>query len=811
MAVTPTYPGVYVQEIPSGVRTIVGVPTSVALFIGRAGRGPIDTPLEFFNYTDFARTFGEDTSVGDMARQIRLFFMNGGTDCHVIRIANGATAATVMLKSEAGADSLRLTSKQAGAIGESIRATVAYRGPQPESTFDIDLFLWTVERGGTKVRSASETWKNLSMDPQSPLYAPTFLTQRSKLVDAQAAAGIAGAKGYSQSGRPVPYTAATLSTFKNAWRDLVGQAAVNPTHRFQISADGSPYVEVDLSGINVAGMTPVTNIKADLAAAIKAVIETAFTNAGVARQVAVTFEDGPAPAAPSDATALLRITTASATGDVWIRPAATDDAAAALMLGTEQGGLEVSSFAASRPAPTGITFRASTAADANAFGGLAQNAVTGITLETFDDTGAVTGTVSVALHLVTTNGADPMFVDQNAVTGGSSGIREKLGLIRDAINAQAGTTPGTFQWAADLAGDRLTIWPTKQVPENFVSTQLATAPTNTANRFDHNVRYYSVGHGGTSNVLFPRSQDFQTPSAGTASDGGPPLATDYQAAYELARRIDLFNLLILPADANPAQPMEQLYGPASVFCQQRRAFLLMDPPSTWTDPQSAKAGVAALRIGLVKDYSAVYYPQLTVNEGGLNVQVGPAGAIAGLMARIDGSRGVWKAPAGTEADLRGIVGLERSLSDPENGLLNPVGINVQRIFPNGIVSWGARTMDGADDFASEYKYIPIRRLALFMEETLYRGLKWVVFEPNGEPLWAQIRLNVGAFMHDLFRKGAFAGVTPREAYFVKCDRETTTPNDENLGIVNIWVGFAPLKPAEFVVLYLQQMAAQAEA
>jgi phage tail sheath protein FI len=140
-----------------------------------------------------------------------------------------------------------------------------------------------------------------------------------------------------------------------------------------------------------------------------------------------------------------------------------------------------------------------------------------------------------------------------------------------------------------------------------------------------------------------------------------------------------------------------------------------------------------------------------------------------------------------------------------------VGINVQRIFPNGIVSWGARTMDGADDFASEYKYIPIRRLALFMEETLYRGLKWVVFEPNGEPLWAQIRLNVGAFMHDLFRKGAFAGVTPREAYFVKCDRETTTPNDENLGIVNIWVGFAPLKPAEFVVLYLQQMAAQAEA
>jgi uncharacterized protein len=135
-----------------------------------------------------------------------------------------------------------------------------------------------------------------------------------------------------------------------------------------------------------------------------------------------------------------------------------------------------------------------------------------------------------------------------------------------------------------------------------------------------------------------------------------------------------------------------------------------------------------------------------------------------------------------------------------------------RTFPAaGHVVWGARTLVGADSLASEWKYVPVRRTALFIEESLFRGTQWVVFEENDEPLWAQIRLNVGAFMHDLFRKGAFAGVTPQKAYFVKCDRETTTPNDENLGIVNIWVGFAPLKPAEFVVLYLQQMAAQAEA
>jgi phage tail sheath protein FI len=117
-------------------------------------------------------------------------------------------------------------------------------------------------------------------------------------------------------------------------------------------------------------------------------------------------------------------------------------------------------------------------------------------------------------------------------------------------------------------------------------------------------------------------------------------------------------------------------------------------------------------------------------------------------------------------------------------------------------------MRGADLLADDYKYLPVRRLALYIEESLYRGTQWVVFEPNDEPLWSQIRLNVGAFMQNLFRQGAFQGQTPSAAYFVKCDSETTTQNDINLGIVNILVGFAPLKPAEFVVIRLQQLAGQ---
>jgi phage tail sheath protein FI len=181
--------------------------------------------------------------------------------------------------------------------------------------------------------------------------------------------------------------------------------------------------------------------------------------------------------------------------------------------------------------------------------------------------------------------------------------------------------------------------------------------------------------------------------------------------------------------------------------------------------------------------------------------------MAGIFARTDATRGVWKAPAGTEASLTGAAGLTITMSDAENGQLNPHAVNCLRTLPVfGTVGWGARTLDGDDARGSEWKYIPVRRMALFLEESLYRGTQWVVFEPNDEPLWAQIRLNIGSFMQGLFRQGAFQGTTPKQAYFVKCDRETTTQADINLGIVNIFVGFAPLKPAEFVVLKIQQIA-----
>ena len=270
---------------------------------------------------------------------------------------------------------------------------------------------------------------------------------------------------------------------------------------------------------------------------------------------------------------------------------------------------------------------------------------------------------------------------------------------------------------------------------------------------------------------------------------------------------DLFNLLLIPETFDMTTGTEMAVIAAAVaLCEARRAFYIVDAPSNRTLANIAAWTAAASS----SRNAATYFPPVRILDplDGLRPRaMAPSGTLAGIYARTDAQRGVWKAPAGTEATLNGVVDLTLPINDGENGNLNPRGVNVLRNFPAyGRVSWGARTMRGSDAQADEYKYIPIRRLALFLEESLYRGTQWVVFEPNDEPLWAQIRLNLGAFMNGLFRQGAFQGTTPSEAYFVKCDKETTTQADRNLGIVNILVGFAPLKPAEFVVLTIQQIA-----
>ena len=269
----------------------------------------------------------------------------------------------------------------------------------------------------------------------------------------------------------------------------------------------------------------------------------------------------------------------------------------------------------------------------------------------------------------------------------------------------------------------------------------------------------------------------------------------------IADRIDLFNLVCVPGESENAT-IQSL----QTSCKNKRAFLIVDCTQAAT-VAGAPAELAAMNGG-DPSYGGYFFPWVQAPD---TLQIGtvrsfpPCGYVAGICARTDAARGVWKAPAGIGSTLTGAVGFQVPMSDVEIGDLNSHAVNCLRVLPvYGNVVWGSRTMDGDDERASQWKYIPVRRLALFLEESLFRGTQWVVFEPNDEPLWASIRLNVGAFMQTLFRQGAFQGSSPRQAYFVKCGSETTTQADIDLGTVNIIVGFAPLKPAEFVVIQIQQ-------
>lgn len=274
-------------------------------------------------------------------------------------------------------------------------------------------------------------------------------------------------------------------------------------------------------------------------------------------------------------------------------------------------------------------------------------------------------------------------------------------------------------------------------------------------------------------------------------------------------KADIFNLVCIPPDVPGGDLPAEVYRAAMLFCADNGAMLLVDPPAAWSAGRTSAAAAAAAAAGLGSlglegsdaRNAALYFPRVieTNPVTGQRATLVPCGIVAGIMARTDRAKGVWNAPAGSDADIRGIDQLEIALTDSDNELLNPIGINALRRFSSiGNVIWGARTMRGSNQTDDEYKYIPVRRLSLYIEESLKRGLQWAVFEPNDVNLWRRIRLAVETFLLELFRAGALVGSTPPQAFFVICDNTTTTPSDIENGIINVQVGFAPVRPAEFV-------------
>jgi phage tail sheath protein FI len=313
----------------------------------------------------------------------------------------------------------------------------------------------------------------------------------------------------------------------------------------------------------------------------------------------------------------------------------------------------------------------------------------------------------------------------------------------------------------------------------------------------------SLANGLDGSTLVPGDGNFEL----ALGDLGDPAADNYGISL-LLNQVAIFNLLCVPGETVPAT-IAALQG----YCVNKRAFLIVDSPQTATAANLFNAGGPGSTIqGTNATNSAYYFPWVLAPDplaGNRPALFPPCGFVAGIYAATDASRGVWKAPAGIAANLSGALGLQYNLTNAEDGNLNPLAINCLREFRTyGDVVWGCRTLAGSSNAGSQWQYIPIRRLALYIESSLYEGTQWVVFEPNDEPLWSQIRLNVGSFMQELFLQGAFQGTSAQQAYFVKCDSENNPQSSIDQGIVSILVGFAPLYPAEFVVIQIQQIAVQ---
>jgi phage tail sheath protein FI len=707
MPVVPalSYPGVYIQEIPSGVRTITGVATSITAFIGRALRGPVDHAITILSFADFERQFGGLDAAYPMGYAVRDFFANGGAQAIIVRAyspffakeqdrEDALTAATQA--AQAGADKIAKAATDAAAVQGATAADVA-----------------------TKAQDA-----------------------------------VAGLTGAGKAAGQAVADAAKQKAAQAAGADKVAKAATDAAAvQGATAADVATKAQDAVAGLTGAG-------KAAGQAVADAAKQKAAQAGATAADVADAAKQKAAQAGATAADVAAAATAAKADAVKIAAGAAAPTIRARITLPTEGGGSGPVIEAAS-PGTWGNQLRA--AVDYN-------------TLKKDDGS------------------SDPKLYNLF--------IKDKsMGRIESFLNVASDNTYARYMPRV-LANESSLV----RAVGDFDKRPDKSPPLNGKDRFDDAVSL-GVDSDGTASDSKPLDDK--------AFKGDP----DQKTGLYALEKADLFNLLCIPADTREGNTSSDVYDEALQYCVKRRAMLIVDPPHSWSANPDTAAATAHDKLdsdiglsGPAARNAALFFPRLKEADpmrGSQLAEFVPCGAVAGVFARTDATRGVWKAPAGIDTTLSGVAGLTATLTDAENGLINPLGINVLRTFPVfGRVVWGSRTLRGADQAADEYKYIPVRRTALYIEESLYRGTKWVVFEPNDEPLWAQIRLNIGAFMQNLFRQGAFEGKTPQDAYFVKCDKETTTQNDINLGIVNIIVGFAPLKPAEFVVIYLQQIAEQ---
>ncbi|WP_217359547.1 phage tail sheath family protein [Ruegeria arenilitoris] len=761
MPVSVSYPGVYIDEVPGGSRAIAGVPTSVAAFVGYSRRGPTDEATQIFSFADFERTFGELHPSSALSYAVNHFFLNGGATAWIVRVAEDATAASVTMDSPGTDPTLEIQAASEGAWGNNLQLLVDYDTSNPDSTFNLTVNEMR-EVGGQLVVARSEVHRNLSMNPDSSNYAFDAVNDASRMVEIA---------------NDIAATTGTATVISGAIDDSVVSGLQDNQRRIGVQINGGPVEEFNLFDPGA----PLADV-ATAAGDIQEEIRTIMGN----NDFTMVENNG-----------RLEGTLAQNATNTSIRfvPASINSGTAALRLTVGSGAREADIFADTRPMPTGTVGERRPDFDGPGFDANLQLRVD--VLDASDTVVAQTGDYAFPEAPASLSGAAAMLQAELRATDHPAFRAATATVSDDRITLRASPdTPTMRLRVVGIAGSDAAT--PLGIDQSIATTNLATYRMGTPPL----VAAQSAVNAGA---------DGTEPDPNTVTGLDLYLGDqDNKTGIFALEDADLFNILNLP-DISQID----ILTAAVTYAEERRSMILIDLDENVRDIEDARDWVNnAANSGLKHRNSAIYFPRLMMGDpvqGGRLRPFPNSGVIAGLWARTDSERGVWKAPAGIDARLRGVQALDYRMTDPENGVLNPLGVNCLRTFPvYGTVSWGSRTLVGADVFASEWKYVPVRRLALYIEESLYRGTQFVVFEPNDEPLWSQIRLSVGSFMQQLFRQGALQGSTPQEAYLVRCDSSTTTQADIDLGIVNIYVGFAPLKPAEFVVIQIQQLAGQSQ-
>ncbi len=859
------HPGVFVEEKSSGVRPIEGVGTSTAAFIGVTAKGVPNKATFITSWAQFVRAFGDLIPSSYLPYAVSQFFNNGGKRCYIVRTLNvvSSVAASRTLADQETATArptLLVTAKGAGAWGNGLLVTVQNATSNPTAEFQLVIAL-------DDPTNVVELFDSLSMDPNSADYVETAINNVSDYITVKDL-GPAAAASFSRKitnaalADPVPFVALeTLTlelpdgtinpqTFPGPLTQsaLLAQltAAWGPLNK-SVSLDASNFLVVQsnnpgfdnyfiLGGSSTAAGRPLAGL-AGLSAGpavggtLKSVSSPTFNLSAGNNVLNLKVHGNTVPTInlPNTATEtadsiVQALNTAFTTAPTNVNGALTAH---------KEGNQVVISTTNVGAADTTLEVIAGSTAD------------TILTLRNFDHSASPVNGFgrSEAAFVQSAPGPFALSDGSNFTITVNNGILPNppnppnivvtvpLGAANIANLAQATATEiataintaSTAALGANIATvvtNRVVI--TQPRKGNYYTLQVADGlkSPNIRLKFDTSLRSgYSEGDEA-SPFLRPASNidglGVIQPWQLQGGDDGPPVGdTDYIGNADLKTGIHGLddvtdvNFVAIPGIATPGV-VSQAVG----YCGIRRdcVFIADSPGKTTKDtPITDPAHVADFlsnKITTKTSYGAFYYPWMLVSDpvgAGKNPTryVPPSGFVAGMYARIDNTRGVWKAPAGTEANVIGPLDLEYSVTDSEQDILNPIGVNCIRKFPaSGLIIWGARTMGTLSD--PEWRYIPVRRYAIYLEQSIYRGTQWAVFEPNDQRLWAALTANISDFMMGEFRQGALAGTTPQQAFAVKCDADLNPDSEVNAGRVNMEVKFAPLKPAEFVIIRISQ-------